>query len=551
MTTATLAKPSGQESPKTPGRTSTLTGTRALAKLAARRDRMMLIAWIYVLTALVAGTAYSFKKLFPTPAGRAEFALSAGHNPALLSLYGPLYGNSIGSLTAWRYGGFAALGAGLMSIFIVIRHTRADEETGRLELVGSAVVGRNAALTAALLIAVSANVGLAVLITAGLTLLGLPAAGVISLALAIAGSGLVFTAVAAVCAQLASTARAARGLALVVIGVTYLLRAVGDSSGPHGPRWLSWLSPIGWAELIRSFGAIRWWVLALPVAVAVMVVAAAAFLAVRRDYDAGMLSQRPGPARARASLRNPFALAWRLHVGGMIAWIAGAIIYGFIVGSAAKGIGGLLGSGQIRHIVTQLGGKSALTDAYLAAIMGFNGLIAAGYAVSAVLRLRSEETSGHADPVLATSASRVTWGLSHLLIAVMGTTLILVLTGLAAGLGFALRSGGTGEIGPLIAAGLGQLPASLVIGGVAAAFVGLLPEASVAAGWSALGIAVLMLFLGAALKLSHWVLDISPFQHLPKLPGGTVIAAPLIWLSAIALALAVAGILGLRRRDIT
>ncbi|MDR2985458.1 MAG: ABC transporter permease, partial [Nocardiopsaceae bacterium] len=371
MTTATLTKPSGRGSPGTHGRTSTLTGTRALTKLAGRRDRVMLVAWIYVLTALVAGTAYSFKQLFPTPAGRIQFALSAGHNPALLSLYGPLYGNSIGSLTAWRYGGFAALGAGLMSIFIVVRHTRADEETRRLELVGSAVVGRNAALTAALVIAVSANIALAVLVTAGLVLLGLPAAGTISLALAIAGSGLVFTAVAALCAQVASTARGARGLAILVIGATYLFRAVGDSSGPHGPHWLSWLSPIGWAELIRSFGTIRWWVLALPVAVAVIVTAAAAFLAVRRDYDAGMLPQRPGPASARAWLRSPFALALRLHIGGLIAWMAGAVIYGVIVGSAAKGIGGLLGSDRIRHIVVELGGKSALTDAYLAAIIGF------------------------------------------------------------------------------------------------------------------------------------------------------------------------------------
>ena len=550
MTTPTLTKPSEHRSPQTHGRTSTLTGTRALAKLAARRDRIMLVAWIYVLTALVAGTAYSFKKLFPTPAGRAEFALSAGHNPALLSLYGPLYGNSIGSLTAWRYGGFAALGAGIMSIFIVIRHTRADEETGRLELVGSTVVGRNAALTAALLIAFGANVGLAVLIIAGLTLLGLPAAGTISLALAIAGSGLVFTAVAAVCAQVAATARAARGLALAVIGVTYLLRAIGDSSGPHGPRWLSWLSPIGWAELIRSFGAIRWWVLALPLVVAAIVAAAAALLAVRRDYDAGMLPQRPGRPAARASLRSPFALAWRLQMGSLIAWVIGALIWGVIVGSAAKGIGGLLGSSQIRHIIVQLGGKSALTNAYLAAIMGFNGLIAAGFAVSAVLRLRSEETSGHADPVLATTASRVRWGLSHLVIALVGTTLILVLAGLAAGLGFALRSGGTGEIGPLIVAGLSQLPAALVMGGIAAAFFGVFPEVSVGVAWSALGLAVLILFLGASLKLSHWFLDISPFQHLPKLPGGTVTAAPLIWLSAIALVLAVAGLIGLRRRDI-
>lgn len=529
---------------------STMTGTRALAQLAARRDRVMLAAWIYVLTALVAGTAYSFKKLFPAPAGRIEFAVSAGHNPALLALYGPLFGNSVGSLTAWRYGGFAALGAGLMSIFIVIRHTRADEETGRLELVGSAVVGRNAALAAALLIAVAANLGLAMLITVALILLGLPVAGSLALALAIAGSGLVFTAVAAVCAQFASSARSARGLAIGVAGVTYLLRAVGDSSGPAGPRWLTWGSPIGWAELIRSFGVIRWWVLALAALMAVVLAVAAAVLAVRRDYDAGMLPQRSGPARGSAWLRSPFALAWRLHRGALAGWLTGALIFGLIVGSAAKGIGGLLRSSQIRHIMTALGGTQAITNAYLAAIMGFIGLIAAGYAVSVVLRLRSEETSDHADPVLATAASRVQWGLPYLAIAVAGTVLILVVTGLGAGLGYAMRAGGTGEIGPLIVAGLAQVPAALVIAGFAAALFGLVPKVSVAGGWSALGVVVLILFLGAALKLSHWVLDISPFQHLPKLPGGTVTAAPLIWLSLIALALGAAGLAGLRGRDI-
>ena len=48
---------------------STLAGTGALAKLAGRRDRVMLPAWIYILTALVAGTAYSFRKLYPTVRG--------------------------------------------------------------------------------------------------------------------------------------------------------------------------------------------------------------------------------------------------------------------------------------------------------------------------------------------------------------------------------------------------------------------------------------------------------------------------------------------------
>src|SRR5258708_28968187 len=102
---------------------------------------------MYVRTALIAGTVSSFKKCFPTPVGRAQFAFSAGHNPALLSLFGPLFGNSIGSLTAWRYGGFAALGAGLVSLFIVIQHTRPHEETGRRALLQPAANGPFTPLT--------------------------------------------------------------------------------------------------------------------------------------------------------------------------------------------------------------------------------------------------------------------------------------------------------------------------------------------------------------------------------------------------------------------
>ena len=531
--------------------TGALAGALALARLAVRRDRAMLPAWIYVLTVLVAGTAYSFRKLYPTAAGREQFAAAAGHNPALLSLYGPLYGNSVGSLTAWRYGAFAAIGAALMSIFIVIRHTRADEETGRLELVGSAAVGRHAALAAAVAVAVGANAGLALLMTAGLIALGLPAAGSLSLAAAIAGCGLVFAAAAAAAAQLAGTARLARGVAIGVLGACYLLRAVGDSAGASGPRWLSWLSPVGWVELIRSFGGIRWWLLILPLAAALTLAGAAGLLAAGRDYDAGLLPQRPGPPRAAPSLRNPLALAWRLQRGTLAGWVIGALVYGAVVGSAAPGIGGLLGSGAVRRIMINLGGQAALINAYLAASMSFAGLIAAGYAISAVLRLRSEETAGRADPVLATGTGRIRWGLGHVLIAAAGVALVLASMGLGTGLGYGLRGGGVaGQLPRMLGAALGQLPAVLVLAGIAVALFGLVPRASVAGSWTALAAVVLVLFLGASLQLSHWVLDISPFTHLPKLPGGTVSAAPLGWLAVIAVGLALLGLGGLRRRDI-
>jgi putative exporter of polyketide antibiotics len=50
-------------------------------------------------------------------------------------------------------------------------------------------------------------------------------------------------------------------------------------------------------------------------------------------------------------------------------------------------------------------------------------------------------------------------------------------------------------------------------------------------------------------QLDQRLLDLSPFTHVPKAPGAAVAAAPLVWLAAVAVALAAAGLVGLRRRD--
>ncbi len=141
--------------------------------------------------------------------------------------------------------------------------------------------------------------------------------------------------------------------------------------------------------------------------------------------------------------------------------------------------------------------------------------------------------------------------MSHLVIALAGTVVLLALMGTGMGLGYISRSGGgMSQVGRLLGAGMVQVPAALVLAGLAIALFGLLPRISVAAGWTALGAVVLLLLVGAALRLSHWVMDISPFTHIPKVPGGTVTATPLVLLGVIALALCAVGLAGLRRRDI-
>jgi ABC-2 type transport system permease protein len=531
---------------------TSLAGLGPLARLAVRRDRGILPAWLYVLLILVAGSAYSIKKVYPTVASRDRFAVSVPHNPALLFMYGPVYGHSLGGITAWKPGVLTAVLAALMSIFLVIRHTRADEEAGRLELIGSTAVGRQAPLAAALLVTLAANLVLAVLLTAALAAVGFPVAGSLAYALAVAGCGAAFAGVAAVAAQLASTARGARGLAIAVLAACFLLRAFGDSAGAAGPHWLGWLSPLGWAEQVRPYAGDRWWLLLALAGLAAVTLWTGWALSAVRDHGAGLLPDRPGRPAASRLLDGPEALAWRLQRGALVGWAVGFAALGLASGASAQGVGSLIGgSERLRHAITRLGGQHALANAYLAAVMSIAGIIAAAYATSALLRLRTEETADLADPVLTTGTGRIRWALSHIGVAVLGTALLLACTGVCAGIGYGARAGGIGaKIVSLLGAGLAQAPAALAVAAVAVLAFGLHPGWTMACGWGALAVAGLLVLFGPALSLGQWVLDISPFTHLPKLPGEPVSAPPLVWLCVAALAMAAIGLAGLRRRDI-
>jgi ABC-2 type transport system permease protein len=94
-----------------------------------------------------------------------------------------------------------------------------------------------------------------------------------------------------------------------------------------------------------------------------------------------------------------------------------------------------------------------------------------------------------------------------------------------------------------------QVPAVWVLAAVAVALVGLAPRFA-AVAWGALGLCVILVLVGAALRLDQWVMDLSPFTHLPRVPGAAVAATPLVLLLAVAVALGGAGLAGLRRRGI-
>lgn len=527
-----------------------LIGTRELVRLALRRDRVMLPAWIAVFVLVSVSSASATAELYPTIESRIRAAASVNGSPSLVALYGRVYDpTSLGALAMLKMGVFGAALVAVLAILTVVRHTRAEEETGRLELLGATVLGRFAALSAALIVVVGANLLLGLLTALGLMAVDLPAAGAMAFGLSWAAVGVVFAAVAAVAAQLTRSARAAKGIGVAVLGLAYLLRGIGDASGNDGTVWLSWLSPLGWGQQMRPFAGNRWWVLVILIVFAAVMTAGAYALQSRRDLDAGLLPDRPGPASAAAGLRSPLALAWRLHRGVLLGWTVGFVVAGAVLGSVVSSVGDMLDSPQARDLMTKLGGTQGLTDAFLAAEMGFLGVIVSAYGVQAALRLRSEETALRAEPVLAAAVSRTRWALSHITVALAGSTVLLMSAGLALGVTHGAQVGDMGQVGRMLGAALVQLPAAWVLTGIVVALFGLAPRL-VIVGWVVLAAFLLLGELGPLLQLDPHVMDISPFTHVPKLPGAELTLTPLIWLTTLAAALTAIGLAGFRRRDI-
>ncbi|WP_432939746.1 ABC transporter permease [Kribbella sp. CA-253562] len=524
-------------------------GTSTLVRLALRRDRVLIPLWVVVFVLMAAGSAQASIDLYPDEKSRIEAATTTNSSPALVSLYGRIFDpRSLGELSLFKLTAFGALLVALLAAMLVVRHTRAEEESGRLELLSAGVLGRYAALTAALLVSGLTVVLIGLLTALSLIGVGLPVAGSFAFGLVWTSAGLAFAGVGGLTAQLTEGARAANGLTAIVLGVSYVLRAIGDSS--DGTAWVSWLSPIGWAQQIRAYAGDRVVVALAPLALLVVLVAAAYALLRRRDIGAGLVRPRPGPATAAASLRSPLALAWRLHRGSLYGWGFAFLLLGLVVGNIASNVDGFAGSESAKELIQKLGGVDGITDAFLSTEMGMLGLLASAFGIQAALRLRSEETALRAEPLLATGVTRSRWLSSHVLMALLGTTLLVVVGGLGAGISSGAELGNMGRQVPrLLAAAVVQLPAIWLVTALVVLLFGLAPKL-VTAGWFLFGAFLLIGQFGAIFDLPQSVMNLSPYGHTPRLPGGDFSATPVLWLTAIAAALTVSGYATFRRRDI-
>jgi ABC-2 type transport system permease protein len=523
-----------------------VTGTLRLLRFLLRRERVGLPWWLLGATLLVLVQSGQSQSLYGTPEALARLRQTIGGNTAAIAMNGPTrLLDSIGGEVVFEVFAFVAVVVALMNMFLVGRHTRADEESGRSELIRSARVGRHAPLAAALALAGLADLTVGVSVFAVATGTGLPVAGSALFGAAIAVIGLAFAALTAVAAQVFENTRAAYGAVALVLGAAYVLRAAGDV----GDGSLSWASPIGWGQRTFPYAGNRWWPLLLTLGVSVLLGAAAVILLARRDFGAGLVRPRPGRATASAWLRSSYALAWRLQRGALAGWAVGIGLLGIAYGSIGDSIEQYVRDNpQIAEFLP--GGAADVVDSYLALTVGLSALLAAAYGVTSTLRIRAEETSGRAEPVLATATSRLTWLAGQLSVALAGSALALVTFGLGEGVAYGMTVSDAGQVPRLIGVALAYLPAVWLIIAVTVLVLGWMPRPAAALAWAVVAYCTVVTLFADSFDLPGWTQQASPFAHTPRVPLDDLALTPLLVIALLAAALVAAGYAGLRRRDI-
>ncbi len=486
-----------------------------------------------------------------TTSGLTASSLSSlGADPSIRALYGsPFDLSTAGGFTVWRAGQFLAIVAALWALLATTRILRGEEEAGRWDLLLTTPIAQDRLIVCHFGVLTAAcglqGVGVALAFVAS----GQPAPGSVLFGIGLALVALTFSTVGAVTSQLVGQRRKAAGLAGLLVGVAFLVRMIADAS--NGGGWLRWLTPFGWLEDLQPFGGNRLVALVPLVLAPLGLGALTLFLAGRRDVGEGIVRD-PGTGPTRpALLRSPIGFSWRERRGGLVAWGGGLAVLGLVVGAITGTITDFLASNPSIAQATQnadLGGLLS-TAGFVATMDSFTALLIAFYLVSSLHVVSEDEDDGRLELVYAAPVTRLDWLGAQILVSALVAVVLAVVT--AAGIWLGIVAGSTTlSFGESLVGTLNVLPLGALALGVAVLLYGVRPTLVVPITGGALVLAYLMTFLGPALHLSDWMLDLSPFHHLALAP-----AQPVAWVStlvmlAIASVLVVAGSMAFAARDL-
>lgn len=526
------------------------TGMGTMMRFIVRRNWLRMLIWLVVLAGMIPLVIDSQRELFPTQEARDAYAQVA-NTPAIAALTGlPYAAGTLGGILNIKLWMTVAIALSLAVVFLVTRNGRAEEESGRTELLRAGVLGRHAYSLAnwTVFAVFAAIVGLAC--SALAIFQGLPADGALLMGASFVGVAFVFLGIAAVTGQLATTSRGANALASAVLAAAYLIRAGADVRA-EGDRaaWFTWLSPIGWGQQARSYGENLWWPILLCVVVTVILCGIALALERGRDLGAGILPDRVGRRAASTFGRTQLGLTLRLQRSSIIGWTIGILVGAVFFGGVATAMADLL-SGDNPIAQAFIGPSKDLLDGLLGFFTMANALLVAAFALQSSDTIRSEESTGRAEAQWSSAISRIRWAAIRMIVPAVLSLVLLALSGTAIGLAFGAAVGDASQANRFMVASIAYWPSILLVIGVVVLCAAFLPRAASAVTWGLYGVAVVLSMFGDLFGLPDGVVRNTPFTAVPRL-GQHFAALPLVVLTVLAILAGALGLWRLRSRDMT
>ncbi|QGH33364.1 ABC transporter permease [Gracilibacillus salitolerans] len=522
---------------------------RFLLRFNARQNWLASIIWALSIVGITVVVAGAFVNLFGSTQERDTMAQTL-ENPAMVAMVGPVYGidnYTTGAMMANQMLLFTAIVLGIMSILMLTKLTRKQEEEGKFELIRSMPVGRLSSLSSSLILVALVNIIIGLVTAIGLIVInveGIDVEGSIMYGAVLTVTGLMFTSITAVITQLTETSRGAVGLSMAVLLLAYFVRAIGDVSSEA----LSLISPLGLILRAEVYVDNYWWPVIVSVLIAMVFTVLAFYLHNRRDLGAGLLPSKPGKKEASKLLLSPIGLILRLQRTQIISWLVAMIFLGASYGSVLGDLESFFADNEMFQQLLGDNSEYTMTEQFMTMLMVILSIFATIPMVISFLRVRGEEKKERNDHLLTTGISRY-----KLLSYYLGVSVVIGVVSLFIAL-YGLWAAGAAVMDDpipfenILKAGMSYLPAMLIILAIANLLFAFLPKWT-SLVWAYLVFSFFTVYLGGMIDIPEWLANISSFNHIPQIPVDEFTWSPLIVLLVIGIISLIASQFGYRNRD--
>lgn len=531
-----------------------------VARFVAQRTRKAAVLGGVLFAFYAASKVIGFVEAYKTAAAREAFAKSFGNNTGMNALLGTAHDiGSIPGYTNWNVMGIVVIIGGIWGLMLATKYFRGEEEAGRTELL---LTGNTTAQQAAqnTVLGLLANLFLMFIIVAVSYIaigrykgVGYGAQSALFFALSAVSATVLFVAVGAFTSQLMPTRTRATIVGAAVFGISFLLRAVGDTTSQH---WVLNVTPLGWIEnLMPLIGSRAMWLLPIFGSTFVLFFLTI-WIAGRRDIGESVFADKDSAKPHTRLLASPLLAAVRLTRPVSLGWIAAITFMGYLYGSLTMSVVQSLGNGPgqgkgVHKALSKLTHTSHISIAtlFIGAIFLILMIAAMSYVASAFGKVRDDEAQGYVDNFLVQPVGRLQWLGGRVLLVTIISLLVCLFASLGLYAGQAVQHVGV-PLHLLLEAGANMAAPVLFAVGACVFALGFVPRLTHFVAYGLIGWSFLISIIASGTKLSHWILDTSVLHQTTLAPAVNPNWTVNAWMIVIGLVLCLLGMLRFNYRDL-